>query len=302
MTDDDEIDKVRGRIDLVSLFQAEAEELIGAAERGRILHRTSNIRDSGGPLEAKVRSFFSKRLPHPFSVAHGYLFDIDANCTPQVDAMIVSADECPEMMSTDEGAKYLPFTSAVSVFEIKTSARSVNKNLEQVANLMRSISDMQKMLRARRIGGGGSMLPNVLSILFYAKTVDASPMDFKNWHDQNGSTFPTYVVLLDSGIILARENSINRLVSFDAEQTGQLGLYDHRQPGELCICSPSTIDDYKMGRTLLWLYFALLAHTNLERGNRALTLDFTNDAVNKFPMRIEKRLSEVDENYSFESK
>lgn len=98
-----------GTIDLPSLFDAIAKRLSVSVEQGRILHKTKNIRDSGLPLETEFRSFLNSRLPVPFSVKTGYLFDPRAKCTPQIDAIVIDEQESHELMRSDDGAAYVPY-------------------------------------------------------------------------------------------------------------------------------------------------------------------------------------------------
>src|SRR5258708_6367152 len=117
--------KKPGHIDLVRLFEAEARDLAASVERGRLLHGTKNIKDSGAPLEARLRNLLASKMPAQFRVVQGYLFDVDSNCTPQIDAMIVDARDCHELMVSGEGAVYLPFTSALVAFEIKNATGNI---------------------------------------------------------------------------------------------------------------------------------------------------------------------------------
>ena len=48
-------DKTAGQISLPGIFSAAAQELLTSIQRGRILHKTHNIRDAGAPLEASFR-------------------------------------------------------------------------------------------------------------------------------------------------------------------------------------------------------------------------------------------------------
>lgn len=169
--------KKPGHIDIVRLFAAEALELFTSVEQGRLLHGTRNIRDSGAPLEARLREFLAARIPSQFRVMQGYLFDVDSNCTPQIDAMLLSAQDCHALMMSQEGVAYLPFTSALAVIEIKNSVRAVKKQLDQLAALQLSIEGMKAALRSRRTGG--ATLPELITVMFFADSVGSKLSDFK---------------------------------------------------------------------------------------------------------------------------
>lgn len=142
--DSKNVGKKSGVIDLPSLFLAIARELAVAAERGRILHRTHNIRDSGAPLEALFRHAIGSRLPSPYRVLHGYLFDADSVCTPQIDALVIDGSDSHEIMTSSEGASYVPYTSAHAIIELKTSAKNIAGHLDQLMTTITALHAMSE--------------------------------------------------------------------------------------------------------------------------------------------------------------
>lgn len=283
--------KKQGAIDLVRLFQAEALDLIGAVARGRVLHGTHNIRDSGAPLESQLREFLQSRLPSQFKVTQGYLFDSQSKCSPQIDAMIVNSADCHELMVSPEGSGYLPFTSALAVIEIKNSARNVADNLDQLMSVVTSIKTMQSDLHKRR-PGAGERLEEPISVMFFGDSGDSKLEDFKVWFKKAGRNVPTYTVLLDRAVILANRGGM--YAYFDGDDEPAIDFYEHRNGHTPFLCIPEICDESKMGRALLWLYFAIVAHTNLCDGNMGKILAFTNDAMLSYRLRAVSPLSEID--------
>jgi hypothetical protein len=222
--------KIPGHIDIVNLFQAEALDLVGAVVRGRLLHKTRNIRDSGAPLEAKLRDFFRSKLPQQFDVMQGYFFDIQSNCTPQVDAMIIKAVDRHELMVSQEGAGYVPFTSALALIEVKNSAQNIRSNLDQLFVIVSSIRGMQKDLRDRR-PNGGPILNDPISIMFFGNSENAKLEDFKDWFEKNPMSAPTYTVLLDKGVIITKRNLFSEIFEYDSEQL--IDFYEHKNGHEI---------------------------------------------------------------------
>lgn len=90
-----------GEINIVGLFEAEAAALLQAADRGLILHKTHNTRDSGALLESTFRQIVGSRLPPQAQMAHGYLYDLESTCTSQIDAMLLSAADNYPMMAVE---------------------------------------------------------------------------------------------------------------------------------------------------------------------------------------------------------
>lgn len=274
-----------GEINLVRLFQAEALDLMTAVERGRLLHKTLNIRASGSPLEERFRSFLAGRLPSQFGVLNGYLFDVNSVCTPQIDAMLVNTRDCHAMMEAEGEARYVPFTAALAVVELKNSASSAAAALDQLMKIKASIKEMIAGLRMRRQERGHSSGPTLvdpISVMFFAESKDLKLSELKNWYSENKKEHPTYTVLLDRELIITDRNIVNQFLIFESET---VGFYDHRSPDEPYFCVPKVRDEYGQGRTLLWLYFALMAMANLAaEGNQRPIIEFTNDAVQTYAL------------------
>jgi len=273
----------RGELDLVGLFEVEALNMLQAVKRGRILHNTKNIRDSGTPLEAAFREFLSKKLPSQFKALQGYLFDVDSHCTPQIDAMIVDASECHEFLTLDAGSSYVPFTSGLIIFEIKNSTGALTKTLEQVKKTIVSVNDMWQ-----RPGSDNDHSVDVLSVLFFAQTENSTPGEIHSWFSGNSAerirNLPKYIVLLDKGLIITRRSIIH---DFSGENPkSPLKFDEYVSPGELCVFAPAKHDEFRSGRTLLWFYFALISFlTRFEGGKRRISA-FTDKFVDEHAMQM----------------
>jgi hypothetical protein len=231
-------------------------------------------------------------MPRGVEVGHGYLYDVDSNCTPQIDAMLLSAPDNHSMMMTEDGAVYAPFASALAVIEIKSSVGDVTKQLKQTAEIVSRIHRMASELRGRRTGSG-SVLPRPVSVLFYASSVDAKLDEFRKWYVDASFVAPTYVVFLDRACILAQRNHLHELL--DYEVPPPIDFNDHRNAASWHLCSPEPRDAYRCGRALLWLYFALLNAANQFGGNTRPASDFIRDASERFALRAVESLGSASD-------
>lgn len=280
-TECNESNKAVGSLDIPRLFQAEALSLLEAVERGKLLHATKNIRDSGGPLEARLRGMLADRMPECIQVRQGYLYDVDSNCTPQIDAMVLSGLDNHTMMTANDGAIYAPFTSALAILEIKSSVRTPSEQLKQTNEIAKRIQGMGEDLRQRR-RHGGSILTSPLSVLFYASSRGAKLDDFKQWNAKNSHAMPTYIVFLDRACIIAKQSQASVVMDFG--NTNNLGFDDHQNSAGSCLWVPESQDEYKSGRVLLWLYFALLNSVSQFVGNTRPAGDFIRDVEVRHPL------------------
>lgn len=286
-TDDTDDTSKLGHIDLVRLFETEADQLIAAAHRGAVLHGTKNIRESGGHIEHELRRLLGRMLPAQFRVLQGYYFDIDSNCTPQIDAMIVNSAECHEIMQSAEGSSYVPITSALAIFEVKNSPYSISANFKQLAKRIRAITDM----RARVFNSFPQLEtpPPLLSVMLFATSEHCDLKDVQAWY-KSTTVRPTYTIFLDKGILIAEISALHRYV--DIEPASQLGNDDHEFPGDVYLCTP-TQTDFKKGRLWLWIYFSLAAYLHKSEGKQRGILAFTKKAVDAYEMKSVIRLDEA---------
>ena len=284
-----------GRIDMEGLFEAVAQRLLVSIAEGRILWETKNIRDSGAPFETQFRAFLRARLPAPFSVTSGYLFDPKSNCTPQIDAMILDDRESHELMRSDDGAAYVPFPSGRTLIEIKNSARGIAGHLTQVRAIASAVDEMKARGHALGETSGGVYIERALSVLIIGDSKTAKLADFQKAYAMSGVD-PAYTLLLDRGLIIARRtDDPNGLVTFpdDTDETGTpiLNFYVYKSGyGPWALWRPEGTTN-RPGRTLLWLYFAIVAQLNLAtRGNLGAILGFTSQVVRDYPMVLQSDL------------
>jgi len=293
--------KNHGNIDLVSIFQAEAEKLLNAVVRGKLLHKTGNIRESGAILEHEFREFLQTKVPSQFRVMQGYLFDVNSKCTPQIDAMIVNSMECHELMTSVDGSGYLPFTSVLAVIEIKNTTYGIKKSLTQLAKITIEIENMKTEMK-RAMSPKKPQLFEQISIMFFANSSNSKPSEFIEYYSNQTNRVPTYTVLLDRGIIIANQSLFYDL--FDVKESENLGFHDHQSAGEPCLYIPDNPEnhnnDFKAGGVLLWLYFTLMAHLNKSEQNQRQILAFTEHANLTYPMKKISALKDFNTSDSFD--
>lgn len=278
-------EKKPGTLNLVRVFDAEALDLITAVERGRILHETQNIRDSGSTLEARFRTAIAARLPSQFDMLHGYLFDRDSKCTPEIDAILVETRDCFGMIEADGGAAYLPFTAALALIEIKNSASDAIKAFNQLAKTCNIVTNMRDRALGRSVDKDKLILKarsKPITIAFFATSDSLKLQDIKNWYSNNANDRPTYAVFLDRGLIIADRHFSNLLFSDGDKQN--IGQEDHLNADEPYFCRPKHYDKWKKGRALLWLFFALVSHANRSESYPRSIGAFARDAANRYAL------------------
>lgn len=177
-----------------------AKEFLAAVEQGKILHATHNIRESGSPLEDRVRQAFSSLMPPTFSVGHGYLFDPTSKCTPQMDLIISPSQRSHSMLSTVEGATYSPFSEAYAIGEIKASAGGIRDHLKQLAKRMADVNTMRRSLYELT----QYRFPDLISLLIIGDCKDLKlPIVSERW-DADPDNFPDFILLVSRGELVLK--------------------------------------------------------------------------------------------------
>ncbi|WP_156901633.1 DUF6602 domain-containing protein [Azohydromonas australica] len=250
-----------GKLDLERLFQVEAMELLGAVDKGAVLHGSYNIRDSGASIESAFRNILDSRLPSIFGVMQGYLFDDEVSCTPQIDCIVTDAEESHEILKSIEGSTYAPFTCALAVFEIKNTCYDFSAAFDQVLKINKIFLEMKNRGEQRKSQDEpGIKVP--ISILLFGKTDDCSLLKIQSLYEKqfvkNPNLLPHYTILLDKGIVLAHRFG----GAFFTFPRGELKFDEYESRGCVHIFTPKKCDDLKSGRVLLWLYFAVVFAIN----------------------------------------
>jgi hypothetical protein len=244
-----------GKISLTGIFAAIASELMGAATRGRMLHRTKNIRDSGAPFEIAVRQQLSELLPRAFSVHQGYLFDAAGTCTAQLDAFLCSAVRAQAVFSAPEGATYSPFSDAWSIGEIKASSKGMAGHLTQISDRIRAVEKMRLALRHER----AASFPDLVSFLIVGECQASCYKAIAQHWAARGDEFPDYIVLLGPGELILPPSMQLPLFDEDSQEVSPLGTLS----SQLSAWSSDGDLDQKRGSVLSWFFFALLHRLRL---------------------------------------
>lgn len=240
-----------GELNLLGIFQALATEFLAAVEQGRILHATQNIRESGGPLESAVRRTLSDLLPLTYSIGHGYLFDTQSKCTPQIDLIISRAQRRHSMLETSEGATYSPCSEAYAIGEIKASAAGMRSHLAQLGDRIASVEKMRQSLKEPT----GWRFPELISFLIVGEAGQLKASAVISQYKNNPDSFPDFILLVGSGEIIRKPTGLPSFFDDLSQEIGPTQRPDGDRP--VAFASGETLRE-RQGNALLWFFYALL--------------------------------------------
>lgn len=266
-----------GVLNLTGVFEALAARLLVAVDEGRILHATKNILDSGAPLEQEFRAFLSSRLPAPFRVRHGYIYDVESRCSPQIDVIITDAEQEIAMFGTGEDAQYVPFTATYVIGEIKGSATAIDSHLIQLGTRIDAFWGMNSRLRQEHSDARSDG-----SLFSFLLVGDAAEADYKKilaHHQDRTRPAPGCVVLLNTEEVISRADDL---------WDGQFLSFSQYGP-DLWIYEPAT-DSHGRGNVLLWLFYQIVHHLQRNAPGRGVDRAFAEAMLRNHKLRKKAKL------------
>lgn len=259
--------KKQGKLNLLNVFEAASQRLLNAVDEGRILHGTLNIAGSGGPFEEAFRSFLDGRIPAPFVVDHGYLFDPESNCSPQIDVIVSNSEAKSCMFKGQDGANYIPFNASCVIGEIKSSSGGIATHIRQLSARIASVSAMGGRSHVRH--------QDPLTFLLIGDATKADYKKIKATLSESGIRDPKYIVLLNTAEIIA-----------SASSTFEFNNLHYAERGDtMFVWAPDkVVQTHRSGHTLQWLFHAIVYHLRELNDGAGIAADFSDQVLIRHPM------------------
>ena len=204
------------RLDLDRVFASDAQGLLDARERARIVHG-SDIRAAGNEVEKAVRNYLIRMLPPRYYVTHGHLIDRNHVVSPQIDVIIADNFTLASLVTTEDGTEYVPATSVLAVGEVKSTYSASRQDYKGFHDKLAAISKMHRPLIENTAYGGISNHTHMSDMLWvsphrylnhlysFLLCVDAGDFDFGKIRDllttSDVNQLPSTAVLLNKGIV-----------------------------------------------------------------------------------------------------
>lgn len=296
-------------IRLKELFEIDAIELVSARRKGRIIHATKDVSQSGISIETTLRRILQARLPGGYHVGHGHVVDKTLSSSGQFDVIISDSFANPFLLKTDGDSEYVPIEAVYAVGEVKSCyARKENqfekftKHLHELHSLSRAPAEgnfylMNGKGRGALITGDSSdKRPRknpLFSFMFFCETGDFKPEHVRDLYKSHDKKYlPSVVCFLDSGSLVYGQFS-----NFDKETTSRFhytpevgDIYDLVEEGSserltsrwLYHCYEG---EFKMGTNLALLYFLLASHVHYSTLKPLEPMDYAAGVLGKTRFR-----------------
>jgi hypothetical protein len=261
------------KLNVLGLFQSDADRILSARERSQHVHKGGNIRSAGDEVEAEVRSYYKRRLPTDYTVHHGHFLDSSLNLSPQMDIIIADNGRFPTFFRGQEGMEYLPFEGVYAFGEIKSSLTN-----SHVRDFIKTSNKIRSTLKREKVPDGyierfeesdqGELVwqPSPergdLYRFIFGVTSDGLNVDqcLRTLCDSAPEDAPNLICLLDKGVLMAgRAVSPNGevTVTYLHPQKERAPRQAHEWDGWL-LAEPSSA--FNNGTTLFYAYSQLIEH------------------------------------------
>lgn len=258
-------------LNIEEIFRQDAQKLIDARERSKLIHSTSDIKSAGNEVEEEVRKFLRSRMPSNYYVGHGHVMDYEQKTSPQFDIIISDNTSIPIILRTNDSTEYFPIESVYVIGEVKSSYNKSDKPIEKFCESMKLVKDEMKreivsntafggelndgtLIRDTILGKSNAILNAIFSFVLFVNSDDFNIDDFKECQEKYGNMYlPNEIIFLDKGVIFFGKVENNKII---------FNRYpDYNNDKEnIWIFSPFLENSGNGGNHLGFLYYNILDH------------------------------------------
>lgn len=269
---------IQRKLEIDAQFNSHAATLVAAAQAGLFVHHTSNISESGSPLEKGVLNLFSRSLPKTFEVFPGYFFDEELNLSNQCDLLICDHSEVLYLPPTDGlDQKYVPFQCVRVIGQIKNNFDKLESALDQCAT---SMAHWEKMVDKDTYADKSNAPVEPLAIIIIGKGGNES--EARKLLGAPRSHSPAYVLMVEAGLFYVPYDSIREVIKNNPSFAPD---YFRAAQGNNLPFVLVKLDDKSQssGRLLMRLFFAIIQYV----ANTSVFYDLIDKVEKSFPLKYD---------------
>lgn len=270
------------KIGLLTHFKNKVEHMLLSVDRGKVLHQSGNIKESGALLESDFRQLLEESLPTTLRVTSGYFYGANSQCSNEVDVLICENSEAFRLNLGSKDQQYVPYTSVAIFGQIKNSASDLSKAIQQVHTSLQCWENMRQHANLSHLkNASSSKLSEPLSFIVCGRCSDTVYKKLSKIIRDTESKV-AYILLLDRGEIIAG------CCDLFTSDLPTVGFADHNTSHSQYLCKPNTNGTINIGAGLLWLYFALVSNIN---GSDLRYKEFCAQVERLYPLHAVKKLT-----------
>jgi hypothetical protein len=262
-------------LDLEEIFRQDAQKIVDARKRSKVIHATSDIRASGNEVENAVRDFLRSRMPSNYYVGHGHIVDNKKQTSPQFDVLISNNTFLPILLRANDSTEYFPSESLYAIGEVKSTYEKAKKPIKAFCKSLKLVKEKMSreivfntayngkiqnstLMRDLILQRGNKVLNAIYSFMLFVDSEQFSLDEFKECQKEFGNEYlPNHIILLDKGVIFYGQLTETHMI-FE-----RYPEYDESQQNEWILSAFGSDEDKdKAGNHLGFLYYNLLEHMN----------------------------------------
>lgn len=262
-------------LDIEEIFRQDAQKLVDARKRSKVIHATTDIKASGNEVESAVRDFLRSRMPSNYYVGHGHIVDSNRLTSPQFDVLISDNTFIPILLRANDSTEYFPSESLYAIGEVKSTYEKSQKPIKAFCESLKLVKDKMSretvfntayngeikdstLMRDMILQRNNKVLNAIYSFMIFVDSEQFNIDDFKNCEKEFGNKYlPNHIILLDKGVVFYGRITETRM-TFE-----RYPEYVDNQENEWILSAFGTDETKeKAGNHLGFLYYNLLEHMN----------------------------------------
>ncbi len=260
------------KLNIEEIFRQDAQKIIEARNRAKLIHNTSDIKAAGNEIEEEVRSFLRKRMPSNYYVGHGHIVDSDKQTSPQFDVLISDNTNIPILLRSNDTTEYFPCESVYAIGEIKSSYNKSDGQIKKFCESMKLVKGEMKreliyntafngqvkndtLMRDMILSRPNKVLNALYSFMLFIDSTKFDMNEFEECISEYGNEYlPNHIILLDKGVIFYGDIENNTMV-FERYP-------EFAEKEKQWLLSPFGDSEDKNGNHLSFLYWNIMEHLN----------------------------------------
>lgn len=262
-------------LDIEEIFRQDAQKLVDARKRSKVIHATTDIKASGNEVETTVRDFLRSRMPSNYYVGHGHIVDSNRQTSPQFDVLISDNTFIPILLRANDSTEYFPYESLYAIGEVKSTYEKSQKPIKAFCESLKLVKDKMSretvfntaykgqikdstLLRDMILQKNNKVLNAIYSFMIFVDSEQFNINDFKDCKKEYGNKYlPNNIILLNKGVVFYGRITETQM------KIERYPEYVDNQENEWILSAFGTDETKeKAGNHLGFLYYNLLEHMN----------------------------------------
>ena len=205
------------KLDLLDIFKGDADTLLQARAKAKLVHKSGNIDASGDEVEMGLRALLAGKVARSVLRRSGPPDGPNHTVSPQIDLIIADRAATPILFRTENNTDYVPYECVFAIGEAETSYARAKKPIQAFSEVLKAIrTNLQRdKTPTNYLGQGLSLGPGLssgdqrpyknplYSFMFFGGGDTFNMADVAQlYREEAAENLPNAVCILNQGILL----------------------------------------------------------------------------------------------------